>query len=205
MALLPFVVGASALAAPKRAKRDNAAPVVEHTPVSTHDGKGPVVIAAVIKDDSAIFEPTLVVRAAGAGPFMRVPLVKGEGAGDTYSAEVPAALLAGDVEYLVEAFDENGNGPSRVGDEAAPLKITRDVPAPLEAAKPSEAKPVEPVEEDNTGLVVAGVVVGAIVLVGAAAGIGFAVYALRPPAPDVVTINVQGPAPIALTRAGGAP
>jgi hypothetical protein len=195
-------MAASAHAAPKRPKKDTAAPVVEHTPIATHDGKGPVVISARITDDSAIFEPTLVVRSAGAvgagGAFMRVPLVKGEG--DAYSAEIPAALLTGDVEYLVEAFDENGNGPSRVGDEAAPLKIVRDVPPPpVEVAKPADASKPKDVPEDggNTGLIVAGVVVGAVVLVGAAAGIGFAVYALRPPQPDVVQINVAGPAPIA--------
>lgn len=190
-----------AWAAPKRPKKDTAAPVVEHTPVTTHDGKGPVVISARITDDSAIFEPTLVVRAAsGAGAaFMRVPLVKGEA--DSYSAEVPAALLAGDVEYLVEAFDENGNGPSRVGDESAPLKIVRDVPpvaASVTPAADATAKsPAVPEDEGNTGLIVAGVVVGAIVVVGAAAGIGFAVYALRPPQPDAVQINVTGPSPIA--------
>ncbi len=196
----------SAYAAPKRPKKDTAAPVVEHTPIATHDGKGPVLVSARITDDSAIFEPTLVVRAATAGAsgapggvFMRVPLVKGDA--DVYSAEVPAALLTADVEYLVEAFDENGNGPSRVGDESAPLKIVRDVPAPVEALKPpddpTKKPPDVPEDGDNTGLIVAGVIVGAIVVVGAAAGIGFAVYSLRTPQPDVVQINVTGPAPIA--------
>jgi hypothetical protein len=202
----------SASAAPKRPKKDTAAPVVEHTPLTTHDGKGPVIISARITDDSAIFEPTLVVRAASGTPgapgapaipgaaFMRVPLAKGEG--DTFSAEIPAALLSADVEYLVEAFDENGNGPSRVGDESAPLKIVRDVPAPpVDPVKPPDTGTGNtggvPEDGDNTGLIVAGVVVGAVVLVGAAAGIGFAVYALRPPQPDVVNINVSGPAPIA--------
>lgn len=203
VAALGALVGATpSSAAPKRPKKDTAAPVVEHTPIATHDGKGPVVVSARITDDSAVFEPTLVVRAAAAtagvgGVFMRVPLVKGDA--DTYTAEVPTALLSGDVEYLVEAFDENGNGPSRVGDEAAPLKIVRDVPPPPVDVKPIDAatQPVAPEDEGNTGLIVAGVVVGAIVVVGAAAGIGFAVYALRPPQPDVVQINVTGPAPIA--------
>lgn len=200
-----MLVAGSAYGAPKRPKKDTAAPVVEHTPIATHDGKGPVLVSARITDDSAIFEPTLVVRAAGAAEapgavFMRVPLVKGDA--DFYSAELPAALLAGDVEYLVEAFDENGNGPSRVGDESAPLKIVRDVPAvPVDPVKPPDdatRKPADvPEDEGNTGLIVAGVVVGAIVIVGAAAGIGFAVYSLRPPQADVVQINVTGPAPIA--------
>lgn len=199
-ATLVAAVGAgAAAAAPKRPKKDTTAPVVEHTPVAAHDGKGPVVISARITDDSAIYEPTLVVRMAGAATgFTRVPLVKGEG--ETYSAEVPAALLSGDVEYLVEAFDENGNGPSRVGDESAPLKIVRDVPVAVGPVTPPDdgSKKPPPIEEEsNTGLIVAGVVMGALVVVGAAAGIGFAVYALRPPQVDAVQINVTGPAPIA--------
>lgn len=213
-AVLPALVLASfaadpAAAASKRPKKDTAAPVVEHTPVATHDGKGPVVITATITDESAIYEPTLVVRMAGAAgaapgaagaPFTRVPLVK-SAEGDAFSAEVPASLLAGDVEYLVEAFDEHGNGPSRVGDEAAPLTIKRVAPvAPLEGDKPPPPPP-PPVAEDNTGLIVGGIVVGSIVIVGAAAGIGVALYALRPPAPEVVRINVAGPAPVATAGA----
>ena len=137
VAAVAAVGAGAAAAAPKRPKKDTDAPVVEHTPVATHNGAGPVVISARITDDSAIYEPTLVVRMAGAATgFTRVPLVKGEG--ETYSAEVPVALLSGDVEYLVEAFDENGNGPSRVGDESAPLKIVRDVPVAVGPVKPAD-------------------------------------------------------------------
>lgn len=188
MAALP------ALGAPKRPKKDTAPPVVEHTALERHDGKGPVLVQARIVDDSAIFEPTLLVRTLGGGAFTRVPLV--EGADHLFAAEVPPALLVGDVEYLVEAFDENGNGPSRVGDEGAPMLIKRDAPV-VPPLTTTPTPPVAPVEEDGSGLLIAGVVVGSVVLLGAAAGIGFAVYALRPPAPDAVRIVVTGPAPIA--------
>lgn len=183
------------LAEARAARKDTAPPVLEHTPLVRHDGKGPVVVQAHIVDASAIFEPTLLVRRVGGGAFMRVPLVRGDG--DVFAAEVPPALLAGDVEYLVEAFDEEGNGPAQVGGEGAPLTITRDVPVTPPIA-PAPPPPLRPVEEDNgNGLVIAGVVVGSVILIGAAVGIGFAAYALRPPAPGAVRINVTGPAPIA--------
>lgn len=43
----------------------------------------------------------------------------------------------------------------------------------------------------------AGVLVGAVVLAGVAAGVGFALYASQPEAPSVVTLRVRGPGPIA--------
>jgi hypothetical protein len=176
--------------------KDTAPPVITHEPVAKHDGKGPLVVEATITDASAIFEPTLLVRATGGGPFQRVPMTPKDGAPGVYVAEVPAALLSSDVEYLLEAFDELGNGPARVGDEAAPLKIARDVPAPLVEDKP----PPPPAEEgDGSGLVIgAGIAVGTVVVLGAALGVGFAVYALRAPAPEKVSIRVSAPAPVAV-------
>src|ERR1041384_5916673 len=79
---------------------DTTPPVIDHTPVATHNGVAPLVVEAKITDDkSGVFEPTLLVRAAGAGPFMRVPMAPKDGAADVFSAEVPKELLASDVEY----------------------------------------------------------------------------------------------------------
>ena len=181
----------------KKKPSDVAAPVVEHTPVAKHDGKGPVVVDVEIVDDSAIFEPTLLVRNPGAPAFMRVPLVKKADASDVWSAEVPVAMLSGDVEYLVEAFDEHGNGPARVGDENAPLKIVRDVPV-VAPADPGPVKPTPPPEEEgaSTALIVTGVIVGTVVLLGAAAGTTALVYFARPEAPTSVAIAVSAPSPV---------
>lgn len=213
------VMALPALGAPKRPRKDTAPPVVEHTPITSHDGIGPVLLQARIVDDSAIFEPTLLVRmvsgadgvgSGGGSAFLRVPLIKG--ADDVFAAEVPAALLAGDLEYLIEAFDENGNGPSRVGDEGAPMVIKRAVPATTTSSGETPAAAGAGIgtgtgasgqgeQADETdgggGLVVAGVVVGGVVLIGAAAGIAFAIYTLRAPAPEAVRIIVTAPAPIA--------
>ena len=183
----------------KKPTADTTPPTVEHTPLVKHDGTGPVLVDAHIVDDkSAVFEPTLLVRAAGAGPFMRVPMLPQPD--NHYVAEVPKELLGGDVEYLIEAFDENGNGPARVGDESAPIRITRDVPVVV--SKPPPPPPPPPAAPEDAGpsglLIGAGIAVGVVLL---AAGGGLAFYALRPPAPAVVNITVSGHAPF---QGGGA-
>jgi hypothetical protein len=168
---------------------DTSAPVIEHAPLVRHDGAGPVVVTARIVDASVIFQPTLLVRRVGGGAFVRVPLVKVDG--DIFAADVPPALLAGDVEYFLEAFDEEGNGPAQVGDEAVPLTLKRDLPAP-----PPPPPPPVVQEDSGGGFVLGGVVVGTLAVIGAAVGIALTVYALRPPAPEVVRIAVTGPTPI---------
>jgi hypothetical protein len=191
--------------AKKGGAKDTTPPSVEHTPLSKHDGKGPIVVEAHITDDkSGVFEPTLLVRAAGsakapAGAFERVPMTPKDGAADVYTAVVPPELLAGDVEYLVEAFDKDGNGPSRVGDEGTPLKIVRDVPAVI-APPPTTTTPPPSTAADpgpSPALIGVGVAAGVVVLVGVVVGGGFAFYALRPPAPEQVAIKVNAPSPVA--------
>lgn len=197
-------------AARRRPRKDTTPPVIEHVPLERHDGAGPVVVEARIVDaQSAIFEPTLLVRLAGTEAYQRVPMTPKPEAPDVYLAPVPPAILVGDVEYLLEVFDEHGNGPARVGEETAPLKIVREVPT----APPPPPPPPPPDgdidgdidgEGGPSGLVIgAGVAVGAVILVGAAVGVGFALYALRAPAPEVVTIQVRAPTPVAAGLAPG--
>lgn len=185
---------------------DRTPPVITHTPPGTCPAPVagaplPCVVEAVIVDESGVFDPTLLVRLHGTQAYDRVPMRVVEGAKDTFSATVPPNLAsAGVVEYLVEAFDRQGNGPARVGDEAAPLLLApaKVVTTPVDPPPPPGPgiTPPAPVPEDNTGLVI-GIVagVGAAVLVGA--GVAVAVYALRPPAPTEVTLSVSAPSPIA--------
>jgi hypothetical protein len=186
---------------PPAGKADTTPPVIDHAPLTKHQGVAPVVVEAKITDDkSGVFEPTLLVRAAGSGPFMRVTMTPKDGEPDVYVAEVPKELLAADVEYLIEAFDQSGNGPSRVGDEATPLKIARDVPVvekPPPPTPPPTTPPTTTPEDGPSGAVIgAGIAVGAVVLIGAAVGGAFLFYSLRPAAPEVVAIKVSGPSPI---------
>lgn len=192
---------------------DRTPPVITHSPAGTCPAPAggapvPCVVEAVIVDPSGVFDPTLLVRLHGTRSYDRVPMRIVEGTTDTFSATVPPNLAAaGVVEYLVEAFDRLGNGPARVGDEAAPLllapaKVTALVETPAPPLQPSPLPPSGPgpasgpIVEDNTGLII-GVVagVGAAVLVGA--GVAVAVYALRPPAPAEVTLGVSAPSPLA--------
>jgi hypothetical protein len=214
LALLGAVV-VTTTAAKKPA--DRTPPVITHTPPGTCPAPAggtpvPCVVEAVIVDDSGVFDPTLLVRLHGTQAYDRVPMRAVEGKKDTFSATVPPNLAAaGVVEYLVEAFDRLGNGPARVGDEAAPLLLAPakvvttttpvDPPPPPPPPPPGQGPGVAPVAEDNTGLII-GVAagVGAAVLVGA--GVAIAVYALRPAAPSEVTLSVSAPSPSAATLEG---
>ena len=214
-----------ALAAPKRgassaaAAKDTKAPTITHEQVKEHDGKTPIVIEAKIDDDkSGVFEPTLLVRAAGTGHFQRISMTLK--AGDVYTATIPAELLDGDIEYLLEAFDQTGNGPTRIGDENAPMKIVRNAPAdkPPDAvastsaststsatssttsttsSSTTPANAATPEDSGPSGAVIAlGVVAGVVVVAAAVAGGGYAYYALRPPVPSTIAIAVKGPSPL---------
>jgi hypothetical protein len=186
-------------------RRDTTPPSVEHVPLVKHDGVGPLIVEARIVDsESEVFEPALLVRLAGTETFQRVLMKQKPEAPELWLAEVPTPLLVGDLEYLVEAFDEHGNGPARIGDEAAPLRVERDVPLPPPLIGPTQAEPPPPtgtgppIEEGPSALVIgAGVAVGAIVLAGAAVGVAFALYALQPPAPEFVNVVVSAPTPVA--------
>lgn len=190
---------------------DRTPPVITHSPPGTCPAPAggvpvPCVVEAVIVDQSGVFDPTLLVRLHGTRSYDRVPMRVVEGTKDAFSATVPPNLVAaGVVEYLVEAFDRLGNGPARVGDEAAPLLLApakvsvpvEPLPPPLPPSPPpGQGLATGPVAEDNTGLII-GVVagVGAAVLVGA--GVVVAVYALRPAAPSEVTLGVSAPSPLA--------
>jgi len=189
---------------------DRTPPVITHSPPGTCPAPAggvpvPCVVEAVIVDESGVFDPTLLVRLHGTQAYDRVPMRTVEGTTDTFSATVPPNLAAaGVVEYLVEAFDRLGNGPARVGDEAAPLLLAPakvaptpvDPPPPPPPPPPGQGPGTGPAAEDNTGLII-GVVagVGAAVLVGA--GVAVAVYALRPAAPTEVTLSVSAPSPLA--------
>ncbi len=200
--LLAFavVVAAGPAAARARPAKDTKAPVIQHTPIDKHDGVGPLIVEAHITDDkSGVFEPTLLVRAAGTAQFTRVTMTPKAGAQDVYTAEVPKALLGGDVEYIIEAFDKNGNGPARVGSEDDPVKVVRDVPTVEDKPPPPPPPPPPPEDDGPSGaLIGAGIAVGAVIVVGAVVGGGYLLYALRPAAPEVVAIKVKAPTPVGL-------
>ncbi|HEY1099942.1 MAG TPA: hypothetical protein VGF99_13490, partial [Myxococcota bacterium] len=190
--LVGAVLSSSPAAAAKRATPKTAVesdpPVIVHdAPVCAPPVEGvlpPCIVAATITDESGVFDPTLLVRLRGVSAYDRVAMKPVVGEPDRYAAAIPSAIAAaGDVEYLIEAFDEQGNGPARAGTENAPLLVVKPVAAPVVA--PVVEPP--PVEDDGNALFVGGAIgvgVLAVVVVGAAAA--YAVYALRPAAVDEV-------------------
>ncbi len=206
-ACLLFVVATATTAArvqaatrPKKAP-DSTPPTISHVSPGSCPRAGsssseplPCQIEAAIVDDSGVFDPTLLYRLRGGAAFDRLPMRPVDGRADVYAAVVPASVAAaGDVEYLIEAFDVEGNGPARAGTEAGPLLLVKLVPDAVVVVPLPVPPPTVP-EDDNTGLII-GVVAGVAAVAVAVVGIGVAVYALRPPANDVVVVNVEGPAP----------
>jgi hypothetical protein len=199
LALVVAVTAATPGFAARRKPVDKSPPVISHTAPSCADG-GDCVVEARIVDPSGVFDPTLLYRAAGASAYERVAMVADDGDPALFRAPIPAAVLtASDVEYLVEAFDVQGNGPARAGAEDAPLRLPRVTPPP--APTPTPPNPATtpgasaPSEDDDGAWIGWAVGAGAaVVVVGVAVGIG--VYALRPAAPGVVRLSVSGPTPI---------
>jgi hypothetical protein len=181
--------------------KDVSAPLIEHSAITTHSGSPPVAVRATITDDSGVFEPTLVVRKVG-GAYARVPMVAVESEPGVFAADVPPELLDADLEYLIEAFDTNGNGPARAGAEDAPLVVVRNAPLPPEAATlaPATTAPPPVAEEEGSAtplLIGAGVAVGLVVLAGAGVAVAAMLYASREPDPTRTRVTVEGPAPVA--------
>lgn len=213
MLLCGILLGAALLdatgaeAAKKKSKKPDAeAPIITHAPPAGHDGAGPLRLEATIVDEAGVFDPAVLVRSPG-GAFERIAMQPVADKPDTYVAEVPAALLAGDLEYLIEAYDENGNGPARAGDEAAPLRIARVAaapPPPITPPPPTDPGVGPSTDEggDDALLWGAGIAVGSVILLGAAAGIGLAVYALTPSTPATVSVSITSGSPV---TAGAAP
>ncbi len=203
LALSVLVVTSTSMSLPASAAKkaaDTTPPTIAHTPLPQCPTSGPCAVRAQITDPSGVFDPTLLFRLHGTQAFDRVAMKAVAGEKDVYEGVVPAALVgAGDVDYLIEAFDVEGNGPARAGTEQAPLMVSRPPP---EAPPPPPPPPPPPVvvEEDNTGLIVGVVVAGVAAVAVAAVGVGVAVYALRPPAPESINVVVKGPTPFAGVR-----
>lgn len=191
------LVAAVVFAPPGVAARvvDNEAPTITHTPTSCPVAPQPCTVEADIVDKSGVFEPTLLVRLPGMSAYERVAMKAAVGT-DHYVATIPPALSSSNVvEYLIEAFDVNGNGPAHAGLEAAPLLAQRAVAAaPVDPVVGPVPAPVVVESEGNPWLGV-GIGAGVVAAVAIAGGVALAVYFLRPAAVDEVNVVVSGPLP----------
>jgi hypothetical protein len=107
---------------------DTTPPTIGFTPCETFQRDRAFIVRARFDDASRLFEPVLVYRAANASVWKRVSFIPD---GDLWKAVIPRHDLVGALQYFVEAFDENGNGPARVGSPEEPLfaRAVRTAPA----------------------------------------------------------------------------
>ena len=134
-----------------RAAEDTSPPSIVHEPCEQYKKGAPFEVRARFLDDSPIFEPKVIYRSGGSvwknARFEREP------GRDDFRAVIRAADLKGALEYFLEAFDENGNGPARYGSPEAPVKVTPavepaecqqiiDVARPV--SQPASARPAAP-------------------------------------------------------------
>jgi hypothetical protein len=188
------------------AAADSDPPTISHDEVKTGKLGRPIAISATITDPAGVFDPVVLYRVGGEGRFLRQPMQPVEGKADIYVAMIPGEVVSGDLEYFIEAFDNNGNGPARYAEEELPVSIR--VLATAEPLPDPETPP--PDDGDNGGEVVpedegggAGLWIGlgvgaAVVVVAAAIGAGAGIYFLTlPPAiPDRVDVAIGAPGPI---------
>ena len=106
----------------KEEKKPGAPPAVSHIPVQKATKGRSIPLEALFASQTGLSRPTVEFRRQGAPAFTALPMV--DAGGNKYLAEIPAAFVTGDLEYYVEAFDANGNGPGRSGDPTLPYRIT---------------------------------------------------------------------------------
>lgn len=117
LGMLLILSSASALAA------DTAPPQIVHEPCETFQKGVTYELVARFYDESPIFDPKVVFR-RGKRKWQNRPF-KRQGDNDNFVAVIPAKFLKkGNIEYFIEAFDENGNGPARYGSPDAPVLLS---------------------------------------------------------------------------------
>ncbi len=144
-----LVLASLITALPARAQQsgDTSPPVIRFSPCETFQKDRPFSVAARFADESALFEPKLVYRLVSEKTWRHVNFARD---GDLWRATIARGELTGAFAYFVEVFDENGNGPSRIGSPEAPL-FARAVRRAPECPLPEPiAPPVVVVEEHGT-------------------------------------------------------
>jgi hypothetical protein len=157
-AIATFVLAASVSAAP--------VVVIEHAQPRAHA----VTLEAHMASTAGrkVIEPAAFVRLAGEKDFQRLAM---QGlTGDTFSAELPASLADRDLEYFLEAFDEDGNGPFRKGSPERPLRLSPGKAAEHVRAPATAVEKSAPGTRRRAGMVL--VASGAVIVVaGAVSGL----------------------------------
>ncbi|MHB8416985.1 MAG: hypothetical protein ACYDCL_02845 [Myxococcales bacterium] len=174
-------------------------PGIEHTPVAKATAGQPLTLTATIRSSNGVFQPVVAFRHVGETAWAKVPLLPS--GGDVYTATLPGATLASDIEYYLEAFDNDGNGPARAGSPDAPFRIeigpaatagVRQVTAQPASRGATSAPPAASTETSVgvSGALIGGIVSGAVGLVG----LGIGVYGWVERNDEVNISNAANPA-----------
>lgn len=138
LVLAPSLADAKKKAKPR--EPDTKPPVITHVRVTKAPRGKSLMVRARFEDDSEIFAPSLYVREKGATDFETLPMRRVD---NGYEAAIPAEKMGKDLEYFIEAFDEEGNGPAREGSPEAPLSIAVFDPGAVTIEKKNDTPPVE--------------------------------------------------------------
>lgn len=139
------------------------APTMQHEPVSSATRQTELKISAEINDPSGVFGAMVLWRLVTEATYTSIDM-KEESPGK-YVAAIAASKVTAPIEYYVEAFDSNGNGPTRAGTPEAPLRTTLVEPS-LSAFDPS----IDPDETKGGGLPLGPTITGGAGVVLAAVG-----------------------------------
>lgn len=148
-----FVAHASDYAPP-----DNEPPEITHQPVAHAPRESDLIVKAVITDATGVFAPTVSYRNAGSNDRWSVVEMKPvEGEADTFAGAIAGSQIQGDIEYFIEAYDTNGNGPARVGSAESPLKVIATDKLPREMLVVENGLSVGPVAVAGAGVLMTAV------------------------------------------------
>jgi hypothetical protein len=100
---------------------DSEPPVIDHEEVQVARAGQALPVRAAITDPSGVFDPTILYRVGDNAPFLRASMREVEGG--VFEGEIPEAFVREGLEYFIEAYDEEGNGPARFGDETFAVSV----------------------------------------------------------------------------------
>lgn len=188
------------------ARRDRTPPRIVHVKVLQTPKGVDVQIRARFEDKSEIFAPSVYYRQHGGEKYETVEMTKGE---EGYVGVIPAAVASEPLEYFIEVFDAEGNGPAREGspDKPIPIAVYEDkgpAPPPVADLPPPGPPPppppqlvvTDPIEQDDddgiagqwwfwtgVGVLVTGGIVATVLLTRSSGPV------------DSVSVEVAGPDP----------
>ena len=114
--------------APGFAAIDTEAPRIVHEPCEEYQTGTPFEIWARFYDDSPIFDPkvhyrvVLNLKRRNKVQWLSIPFIK-DGPSQSFVAKLKLGKRKGRLEYFIEVFDENGNGPGLFGTANAPIVV----------------------------------------------------------------------------------